>query len=77
MRKILPVALAMFLLLAPHAMRAQSGDPETAKNAAQARAALDAMVQALGGELWLNINNMVRHGHIAAFYQGNPDPGTT
>ena len=76
-RKFLPVALAMFLLLAPLAMRAQSADPEAAKNAAQARAALDAMVQALGGQLWLNINNMERHGHIAAFYQGNPDPGTT
>src|ERR1035441_6354909 len=77
MRKFLPVALAMFLLLAPQAMRAQSADPEAAKNAAQARAALDAMVRALGGQLWLNINNMERHGHIAAFYQGNPDPGTT
>jgi hypothetical protein len=77
MRKILPVALAMFLLLAPQAARAQAGDPEAAKNAAQARASLDAMVQALGGQLWLNITNMERHGHIAAFYQGNPDPGTT
>jgi hypothetical protein len=76
MRKFLPVALAMFLLLAPQAMRAQSADPEAAKNAAQARAALDAMVRALGGQLWLNINNMERHGHIAAFYQGNPNLGT-
>jgi hypothetical protein len=77
MRKFLPVALAMLFLLAPQAMRTQSGDPEAAKNAAQARAALDAMVHALGGDLWLNIGNMERHGHIAAFYQGNPDPGTT
>lgn len=77
MRKILPVALAMFLFVAPHAARAQAGDPEAAKNAAHARAALDAMVQALGGDLWLNINNIERHGHLAAFYQGNPDPGTT
>ena len=47
MRKILPVALGLFLLLAPRAIHAQSGDPEAAKNAAQARAALDTMVQAL------------------------------
>jgi len=77
MRKILAVALGLFLLLAPRAIHAQSGDPEAAKNAAEARAALDTMVQALGGDLWLNMNNMVRHGHIAAFFQGNPDPGTT
>lgn len=79
MRKFLPFAVALCLLIAPQATPAQTqiGDQDAAKNAAQARAALDAMVQALGGELWLNINNMERHGHIAAFYQGNPDPGTT
>ena len=63
--------------MAPHAARTQTGDDAAHKNAAQARAALDAMVQALGGAAWLNINNMERQGHIAAFYQGNPDPGTT
>ena len=82
MRKILPAALAsatlaVLMLVAPTLAPAQAGDQDAAKNAAQARAALDAMVQALGGELWLNINNMERHGHVAAFFQGNPDPGTT
>ena len=82
MRKILPAALAsatfaLLMLVAPTLAPAQAGDQDAAKNAAQARAALDAMVQALGGQLWLNINNMERHGHLAAFYQGNPDPGTT
>jgi hypothetical protein len=76
MRKFLPVALTALLLMASPAMRAQASDPEAAKNVAQARAALDAMVHALGGDLWLNINNMERHGHSAAFYQGNPDLGT-
>ncbi len=79
MRKILPVVAAMCLLIAPQVTPTQTemGDQDAAKNAAQAHAALDAMVQAMGGELWLNINNMERHGHIAVFYQGNPDPGTT
>ena len=77
MRKILPLALAVLMLFVPRATPAQATDADAAKNAAQARAALDAMVQALGGNLWLNINSMERHGHIAAFYQGNPDPGTT
>lgn len=78
MRKFLPVAAAICLLIASRATPtpAQAGDQDAARNAAQARAALNAMVQALGGELWLNINNMERDGHVAAFYQGNPDPGT-
>ena len=59
-------------------MRTQTHDRRRgAKNAQQARAALDAMVQALGGQAWLNMKNQMRQGHIAAFFQGNPDPGTT
>jgi hypothetical protein len=46
-------------------------------NARQARAALDAMVQALGGQAWLAVKNQMRQGHVAAFYQGKPDAGTT
>jgi len=77
MRKVLKVALAAVVLMAPHAMRAQTPDNTADKNAQQARAALDAMVKALGGSAWLNIQNMEREGHAAAFYHGNPDPGTT
>ncbi len=77
MRKVLTLALVGIALIFPLAMRAQAGDQDAAKNAAQARAALNAMVQALGGQAWLNIQNMERQGHIAAFFQGNPDPGTT
>ncbi len=77
MRKVFTLALVGMALIFPQAMRAQAGDEEAQKNAAQARAALNAMVQALGGQAWLNIQNMERQGHIAAFFQGNPDPGTT
>ena len=38
---------------------------------------LDAMVQALGGDAWLNMKNEEREGHIAAFFHGEPDLGTT
>lgn len=55
----------------------QLANDEAAKNAAQARAALDAMVQAMGGQAWLDIKNKEIEGHVAAFYQGNPDVGTT
>lgn len=76
---MLPWALAMVMVMAavPAAMRAQNGDASADKNAEQARAALNQMVQALGGSLWLNIKNVETEGHIAAFYQGRPDLGTT
>jgi hypothetical protein len=77
MRKILPWALVVAMAAAPAANRAQSGDAVAQKNSDQARAALNAMVQALGGNLWLNVNNVETEGHIAAFFQGNPDLGTT
>jgi hypothetical protein len=44
--------------------------------AAKARAALDAMVQALGGDRWLNLQNSYAEGRIAAFYQGKPTGAT-
>ena len=55
----------------------QQANSEAAKNAQQARAALDAMVQAMGGQAWLDMKNKMSEGHIAAFFQGNPDLGTT
>ena len=81
MRRVLPVALAIAMLAAPLVMRTQTapgaGDDAAQKNANQARAVLDAMVQALGGPAWLNLKNQLRQGHVAAFYQGKPNPGTT
>jgi hypothetical protein len=68
--------LLVLALMSPHTMQTQTGDSTGDKNAQQARAALDAMVQALGGSAWLNIQNMERQGHIAAFFHGNPDLGT-
>ncbi len=77
MRKVWAVVLAMVVLAAPPITRTQTGDDAGEKNAKQARAALDAMVEALGGNAWLNMKNQVREGHIAAFYRGEPDLGTT
>jgi len=81
MPRVLPVALAIAMLAAPLVMRAQTapgaGDDAAQKNAKQARAALDAMVEALGGPAWLNLKSQVRQGHVAAFYQGKPSGTTT
>lgn len=41
-------------------------------NAAKARALLNQMVQALGGQRWLSVQNRYVAGRIAAFYQGRP-----
>jgi hypothetical protein len=79
--RILPVAVAILMLAGPIVPRTQAGtqtgDDDAAKNAQLARKALDAMVQALGGQAWLDMKNQVREGHIAAFYHGVPDTGTT
>jgi len=77
MRKLLTALLGAAISVSPRAMPAQAGDEAATKNEAQAKAALDAMVKALGGQAWLNLQNMERDGHIAAFFQGNPDLGTT
>src|SRR5262252_6052482 len=64
----------------PAARTPQTSNPATddaAKNAAQARAILDAMVKAMGGDAWLNMKNQYREGHVAAFFHSVPAPGTT
>jgi len=69
--------LVSLLLAAPVVPTVRAADDEAAKNAAQARSALERMVQALGGQAWLHMQNQELEGHIAAFYQGKPDLGTT
>lgn len=51
---------------------AESSDAGTVK----ARAALEAMVKALGGDRWLNLQNTYTVGRIASFYQGKPTGAT-
>lgn len=77
MRRFLPVAVAMLMLAVAPAIRPQTADDSGDKNAKQARAAMDAMVKAMGGDAWLNMKNFMRQGHAAAFDHGQPDEGTT
>ena len=53
------------MLAATPMTRTQTSDDAGVKNAKQARAALDAMVQALGGQAWLNMKNRMQQGHVA------------
>jgi len=77
MRRILPLLLAVAMLAAPFPLPAQAAGDAGEANAAKARAALDAMVQALGGQAWLTMKNQMRQGFVASFYQGKPNAGTT
>jgi hypothetical protein len=81
MRRFGLVALGAVLLLIPAATQAQDAqtkaiEDDAAKNTQKARAALETMIQAMGGQAWLNIKNRYQHGHIAGFYHGVPNPGT-
>ena len=77
MRKLLLAVLVSLFFAGPLSMQSQTADDASEKNVKQARAALDAMVKALGGQAWLNLQNQMRHGHIAVFFHGQPDLGTS
>lgn len=66
----------MMLLSAPIA-RTQAKEGAGQENAQRARAALDAMVKALGGDAWLAIKNQEQQGNMAAFFHGKPSGGAT
>jgi len=86
MRKI-PFLLLLCCALSIHAQTASpdappassfsaSASPAEDASAQKARQILDAMVQALGGQQWLNQQNAYAEGRIAAFYQGKPTGAT-
>jgi hypothetical protein len=75
-RMILGVAIAALIFAAPLTTETQTADDAGAKNAQQARAALDAMVQALGGQAWLQMKSQLREGRSAAFFHGKPSGST-
>ncbi len=90
MRKIPVSLISPLLLFCALTLRAQSSPsdaPPTSSfssptstqedaSAKKARAALDAMVQALGGDKWVNQENNYAEGRIAGFYQGKPTGAT-
>src|ERR1700691_1148261 len=47
-------------------------DPEAAANQKKARATLDAMVVALGGQRWLTLTSTMQQGRTSGFYLGKP-----
>jgi hypothetical protein len=75
--KTLTTVLTLLALAVPPVAQTQTGVDQEAKNAQQARHVLDEMVQALGGQAWLDVKNQEREGYIAAFFHNQPNPGTT
>jgi hypothetical protein len=62
--------LAMLIMASFHA--ANSQDADAIANQKKARATLDAMVAALGGQRWLTLTNIMQQGRTSGFYQGKP-----
>uniref|UniRef100_A0A372IR94 Outer membrane lipoprotein-sorting protein n=2 Tax=Paracidobacterium acidisoli TaxID=2303751 RepID=A0A372IR94_9BACT len=73
------MALSFVCAAAVHAQSAPPVPEDAAAKANQvkARAVLDAMVTALGGPLWLNLQNSYIEGRTSGFYQGKPTGAIT
>jgi hypothetical protein len=70
------VCVAALLFVFVSFASAQSNDDLNIKeNDQKARAALAAMVQALGGDAWLNMQNRYIEGRRSSFYRGDPTGG--
>lgn len=54
------------------AAHADDGEASAQQNDHKARAVLDAMVEALGGNAWLTMDNRVYEGRRSGFYRGDP-----
>jgi hypothetical protein len=91
MRQIPVLTLLALLFFSVVGLRAQTAVPDAPPSASsmaapatavedssskKARAALNEMVTALGGDLWLNQQNNYVDGRIAGFYQGKPTGAT-
>lgn len=75
MRKTWCIGLVFLVLITGQRVSAQ--DTAVQQNAQKARAALDAMVTALGGERWLTMKNRLWEGRTSGFYHGTPTGGIT
>jgi hypothetical protein len=74
MKRAIFVSILLFgLLFGSLPAHAQAGgDAAGDANQKKARAALNAMVQAMGGERWLSLQNSYFEGRASGFYQGKP-----
>jgi hypothetical protein len=68
------VAGALGTAQAPSATSQTASAPASQEaNAQKARALLDQCIQAMGGQAWLNINNMEQEGRSYSYFRGQPN----
>lgn len=69
--KLVAAGMLATLMLPMHGSP-QAQDVDVKANTDKARAALNAMVTALGGDAWLRIGDVTLEGRTSGFYQGKP-----
>src|ERR1700760_890496 len=76
LRKItLQLVSLLFIVTLLHPAGAQDQDGDA--NQKKARATLDAMVTAMGGQRWLTLISSMQQGRTSGFYQGKPTGATS
>jgi hypothetical protein len=71
MRKLFPVVV-LLLAISAIAQNAAPAAPES-ENSKKARAILNQMIQTLGGQAYLNVQDMQQEGRSYSFYNGKPN----
>jgi hypothetical protein len=72
-----PIRLACLLLIMFSLNPIRAQDQDAVANQKKARATLDAMVAALGGQRWLSLVSTMQQGRTSGFYQGKPTGATS
>lgn len=75
--KKLPILLFALVVGVLSAMAFAQAPQNANANSETARAKLEAMVAALGGQRWLSLQNSYTEGRVSGFYQGKPTGAIT
>src|ERR1700761_1330638 len=75
-RRSRALRFCLFLVTAAVLLPAFAQTDDAAANQKQAKATLDAMVAALGGQRWLTLVSSMQQGRTSGFYQGKPTGAT-
>jgi hypothetical protein len=74
-RKAIACVAALLFIFASSASAQSNDDLSIKENDQKARAVLALMVQALGGDAWMNMQNRYFEGRRSSFYRGDPTGG--
>ena len=74
-RNVIACLAALLFIFASSAPAQSNDDLSIKENDQKARAVLALMVQALGGDAWMNMQNRYFEGRRSSFYRGDPTGG--